>query len=153
LLSASIIENLKYGNENASLAEVTRATQIAGIHDFITNLPNGYQTLLGENGVNLSEGQKQRLSLARALIKDPDILILDEPTSAQDSLTEKSIFDQLPAATHHKTLIIIAHRLSTINAAAKILVLNEKRLAAAGSPAVLFDHCAIYRSLVINQKL
>ncbi len=95
LLSDSIINNLRYGNPEASEAEVVRAAAAAGIHDFIEKLPNGYQTLIGEKGVNLSEGQMQRISIARALVKDPDILILDEPTSALDSEAEQSFFETL----------------------------------------------------------
>ena len=96
LLSGTIMDNLRYGNPDASEEQVMSATRVAGIHDFIAGLPQGYQSIVGERGVNLSEGQKQRLSIARALIKDPDILVLDEPTSALDSLVEKSIFDALP---------------------------------------------------------
>ena len=96
LLSGTIADNLHYGNPDASDEQVIRAAKAAGIHDFIANLPDGYQATVGERGVNLSEGQRQRLSIARALIRNPDILVMDEPTSALDSVTEKSIFDALP---------------------------------------------------------
>ena len=114
LLCGTIADNLRYGDPEASDEEVEKAARAAGIHDFIASLPQGYQALVGERGVNLSEGQKQRLAIARALVKDPDILVLDEPTSALDSQTEASIFATLPKLVRGKTLFIIAHRLSTI---------------------------------------
>lgn len=125
LLTGTIMDNLLYGNLEAGEAEVKKAAQIADIHEFIENLPQGYYSLLGENGVNLSEGQRQRLSIARALVKDPDILILDEPSSALDEETEKSIFDVLPNAVRDKTMIVVTHRQSTIKAVDRIIKLND----------------------------
>ena len=130
-----------------------RAAQTAGIHDFIVGLPGGYQALVGESGVNLSEGQKQRLAIARALIKDPDILILDEPTSALDSLTENSFIEALKGMTQGRTLFMIAHRLSTVKNVNRILVLNEKRLVASGSHHELMETSEYYRTLVTNQQV
>jgi ABC-type multidrug transport system fused ATPase/permease subunit len=153
LLSGTILENLRYGDPDASEEQVMRATQVAGIHDFITSLPQGYQSLVGERGVNLSEGQKQRLSLARGLIKDPDILVLDEPTSALDSLVEKSIFDALPNFFQGKTLFVVAHRLSTVQNTDCILLLNEMRLVATGTHRELMGNNDYYRSLVTNQQV
>jgi subfamily B ATP-binding cassette protein MsbA len=153
LLSGTILENLRYGDPDASEEQVMRATQVAGIHDFITSLPQGYQSLVGERGVNLSEGQKQRLSLARGLIKDPDILVLDEPTSALDSLVEKSIFDALPNFFQGKTLFVVAHRLSTVQNTDCILLLNEMRLVATGTHRELMENNDYYRSLVTNQQV
>jgi ABC-type multidrug transport system fused ATPase/permease subunit len=109
--------------------------------------------VVGEKGVNLSEGQKQRLSIARALIKSPDILVLDEPTSALDSITEKSIWDVLPAAMHDKTLFVVAHRLSTAQSADRILLLNENRLVAEGTHADLLETNDYYRELVTCQLI
>jgi ABC-type multidrug transport system fused ATPase/permease subunit len=152
LLSGTIIENLRYGNPGASEENIFRAAKVAGIHDFIRSLPDGYESKLGERGVNLSEGQKQRLSIARALIKDPDILILDEPTSALDSLTEKSIFQSLPGIVQNKTLFVVAHRFSTIRDSDRILLMNENRLVAIGTHRSLLESNDYYRSLVSYQQ-
>jgi ABC-type multidrug transport system fused ATPase/permease subunit len=153
LLSGTFKENLAYGHPDATQAEVEKASQIAGIHDFIIGLPQGYDSKIDERGVNLSEGQKQRLSIARALIKDPDVLILDEPTAALDSIIERSIFASLPGATQGKTLIVIAHRLATIQHSDLILVLKEKKLVGMGTHAQLLDSNAFYRELVTNQQV
>ncbi len=153
LLSGTISDNLRYGNPEASEEQVVRAATIAGIHEFIAGLPQGYDSLVGERGVNLSEGQKQRLAIARALIKEPDILVLDEPTSALDSLVERSIFDALPTLIRDKTLFVVAHRLSTIQNADRILLLNEKRLIAMGTHQELLEGNEYYRSLVANQQI
>ena len=128
-----IIDNLKYGNENASLENVINAAKIADIHDYIDKLPDKYDTQLEEEGVNLSEGQKQRISIARALVKDPDILIMDEPTSSLDNVTESSIYSMLPEIIKGRTLFTIAHRLNTVRSADKILFLREEKEPMIGS--------------------
>ena len=147
LLAGTILENLKYGNLDATRSDIEKAARIAGIHDFIVSLPDGYNSMIGERGVNLSEGQKQRLSIARSLIKAPDILILDEPTSALDGIVENSIFEALPDAVKGKTLFIVAHRPSTIRKADKVMLFNEKRLVAAGTHAELLATNQYYRML------
>ena len=147
LLAGTIRENLRYGNFDASQAEIEQAARTAGIHDFIASLPEGYESRVGERGVNLSDGQKQRFSIARALIKSPDILILDEPTSALDSILEKSIMEALPDQSRGKTTFIISHRLSTIRQADRIMVLNNKRLEDIGTHAELLSRNEYYQSL------
>ena len=153
LLSGTIMENLRYGNPDAQEEEVFEAAKVAGIHGFICSLPKAYESEIGERGVNLSEGEKQRLSIARALIKDPDILVLDEPTSALDSLTEKSIFQLLPTIVQNKTLFVVAHRFSTIKDSDRILLLNENRLVAIGTHQSLLETNDYYRSLVSYQQV
>ena len=153
LLSGAIMDNLRYGNPEAREEQIVGAARAAGIHDFIASRPAGYETQIGENGINLSEGQKQRLSIARALVKDPDILVFDEPTSALDSLAEKSIFHSLPALVGDKTLFVVANRLSTIRDSDRILLLNESRLVAIGTHQSLMESNDYYRSVVAGRQM
>jgi len=153
LLSGTIRENLRYGNPEAGEEEIVRAATVADIHDFIESLAEGYETEIGEKGVKLSEGQKQRLSLARAIVKDPDILVLDEPTSALDSQTEKTIFQSLPSYIQGKTLFVVAHRLSTIMNSDRIFLLDQNRLIAIGTHESLMEINDYYRSIVSHQQV
>jgi ABC-type multidrug transport system fused ATPase/permease subunit len=153
LLSGTILNNLRYGNPEASQAQVVQVAKAAGIHRFIKDLPQGYQTHIGEKGVNLSEGQKQRLSIARALIKNPDILILDEPTASLDFEAEQSLYERLPEFIRQKTLFIATHRLSTINACDRVLVLDENRLVTSGSHQDLFETNDYYRKIFANAPI
>ncbi len=148
LLSGTIMENLCYGNGMVDKEKVLGAARSACIHDFITNLQKGYDTEVGENGIKLSEGQKQRLSLARALVKDPDILVLDEPTSALDGQAEKSIIQSLPHLVKNKTLFLVGNRSSAIKDSDRILLLNESRLVDIGVHESLLETSEYYRSLV-----
>lgn len=153
LLSGTVMENLCYGNPEAKKEDIIRAAKAAGIHGFIKSLPGGYETLIGEKGLNLSEGEKQRLSLARALIKDPDILVLDEPSSALDSMTERSIFQSFPDLIQTRTLIVVAHRISTIRNSDRIFLLNENRLVAIGAHQTLLKTNDYYRFMVACQQM
>ncbi len=148
MLAGTILENLRYGNPDAGETDVQQAAGLVGIHDFIANLPAGYETEIGEKGVKLSEGQKQRLSIARALIKDPDILILDEPTAALESKAEKSIFERLPEFIQAKTLFIVSHRPSTIAECDRILLLNENQLVDSGTHQSLLETSDAYRAML-----
>ena len=153
LLKGTISDNLRYGDPDAADAEIQAAARAAGIHDFLASLPEGYDSQVGERGVNFSEGQKQRLAIARALVKNPDIVILDEPTSALDSRTEASIFAVLPDRLRGKTLFVVAHRLSTIRQSDRILCFDDKGLAGIGSHEELRDKCPFYQELLRIQAV
>ena len=148
LLSGTIMENLRYGDPEADEAQVLRATQAAGLHEHIMTLPRGYETNIGENGIGLSEGQKQRLSLARALVKNPDILILDEPTSALDKVTEASIFESLPALVQNKTLFLVSNRPPLIKKSGLVILLNNSHLVTVSTHRSLLDTNEYYQSLI-----
>jgi len=124
LLSGTIIENLRYGNPDATEAQVMSAVKAAGLDDFVSSLPEGYNTHLGGSRGNLSEGQKQRLSIARALVQDPDILVFDEPTSAIDNIAENAFFASLPFLLKDKTVLVVSHRLSNVKQFDQIISIN-----------------------------
>ena len=132
LFSRSIAENIRYGRLDASESEIVAAAQAANAHDFVTNLPNQYETVLGERGARISGGERQRIAIARAFLKDAPILILDEPTSSIDSKTEEVILDALDRLMAGRTTFIVAHRLSTIRSADRILVMSEGRIVEQG---------------------
>jgi ABC-type multidrug transport system fused ATPase/permease subunit len=148
LLADTLFNNLCYGNPAATEQEVIDAAGVAGIHNFIESLPRGYAAQINENGVNLSEGQKQRLSIARALIKKPDILILDEPSAALDFGTEKTLFSRLPEVIRGKTLFVASHRLSTIQDVDLIILLNKNKIVATGPPEAVFQINEFYSTVV-----
>ena len=151
LMSGTVMENFRCGNPEVTKEQVVKAAEAAGIHGFISSLPAGYETEIGERGINLSEGQKQRISLARALVREPDILVLDEPTAALDSLTEKSILLSLSSLINKKTVFMVANRLSTANKSDRILLLDENHLIASGTHAELIDTSDYYRSVAAAQ--
>ena len=133
LFPLTIAENIAYGRPHAAMAEIEAAARAARAHEFIARLPEGYRSIVGERGATLSAGQRQRLSIARALLKDAPILILDEPTSALDAETEEGLLEALRQLTLDRTTFIIAHRLSTIRRADRIMVLHEGKLAESGT--------------------
>jgi ABC-type multidrug transport system fused ATPase/permease subunit len=152
LLDGTVRENLCYGNPDATKDQMVKAAETSGMHDVIQRLPQGYESRIGENGIRLSEGQKQRLSIARALVKDPDILILDEPTAAMDGNAERSLFDLLPQMLRQKTMFVVTHRLSAIRHTDRILLLNENRLIDIGTHQSLSDSNDYYREMIAYQQ-
>ena len=153
LFNDTIGYNIAYGRQGASQAEVQAAAQGAAIHDFILSLPEGYETRVGERGLKLSGGEKQRVAIARTLLKNPPILILDEATSALDSRTEAEIQATLAAVSERRTTIVIAHRLSTVVDADEIVVLDQGRVAERGSHAALLEADGLYAEMWNRQQV
>jgi ATP-binding cassette, subfamily B, multidrug efflux pump len=153
LFSATIAENIAFGKPDATLDEIKAAAKLACIHEDILHFEDGYGTIVGERGVTLSGGQKQRISIARALLMDPEILILDDSLSAVDAKTEKAILDALAESRRNKTTLITAHRLSAIEAADLILVLEEGRIAERGQHDALMEQGGWYAEMYSRQQL
>lgn len=153
LFNGTIKENIAYGNENASMDEIIEAAKKAHIHHHIMTLKDGYDTVLSENASNISQGQKQLLTIARAILKNPKILILDEATSSVDTRTEQLIQDAMNAMTSDRTSFIIAHRLSTIKNASVILVMDKGNIIEQGSHQQLMQKKGFYYDLYSSQFL
>jgi ATP-binding cassette subfamily B protein len=147
LFAGSIADNIRYGRLGASQAEVEAAARAAHVHTFVERLPHGYDSLVAEAGATLSGGERQRLGIARALLKDAPILILDEPTSSLDAISEEIVFDALRRLREGRTTLVIAHRLSTIRDASRILVLHDGRVAAHGTHDELMQSNELYRRM------
>ncbi len=151
LFSTSIADNIRYGRPNASDAEVEAAAKAANAHTFIAGFPEGYQTLVGERGIQLSGGQKQRVAIARAVLKNPRLLILDEATSALDAESEHLVREALERLMKGRTTLVIAHRLSTVRDANRVIVLEGGKVVQAGAHAELLTQEGLYRRLVERQ--
>jgi ATP-binding cassette subfamily B protein len=151
LFASSIADNIRYGRMDATDAEVEAAARAANAHEFISRFPEGYRTLVGERGVQLSGGQKQRIAIARAVLKDPRLLVLDEATSALDAESEHLVQEALDRLMKGRTTLIIAHRLSTVIGADRVLVLEGGKVVQSGNHAALMGQDGLYRRLVERQ--
>ncbi|MYH62059.1 MAG: ATP-binding cassette domain-containing protein [Caldilineaceae bacterium SB0675_bin_29] len=153
LFHGTVRQNIAFGRPEATVDEIVQAAQASNAHEFVVDLPDGYNTIIGERGVLLSGGQKQRISIARALLKDAPILILDEATSSVDTETEWLIQQALNLLTRNRTTLVIAHRLSTIRHADKIVVLDSGRIIESGAHDELMARGGRYAQMVETQSL
>ena len=153
LFSTSVADNIAFSKKDVSIEEIKKASILASLDENILDFKDGYETVLGERGVTISGGQKQRTSIARALIKDASILILDDSVSAVDTKTERVIIDNLKETRKGKTTILIAHRISTIEQMDKILLIDDGKIIAFGKPLDLYNNCTEYKQMVDLQKL
>jgi ABC-type transport system involved in Fe-S cluster assembly fused permease/ATPase subunit len=152
LFNDTIRYNIRYGRPDATDAEVEEAAKMAQIHKFVLSLPQGYNAMVGERGLKLSGGEKQRVSIARTILKGPPILVLDEATSALDSLTEQDIQNELRRISKNRTTLVIAHRLSTVVEADEIIVLEKGRIAERGTHKVLLKKKGLYADMWNRQQ-
>jgi subfamily B ATP-binding cassette protein MsbA len=153
LFNDTVRNNILLGKEGASQEEIEAAARVANAHEFIVQLPKGYDTNIGDSGNKLSGGQKQRLSIARAVLKNPPIMILDEATSALDTESERLVQDALENMMRNRTSLVIAHRLSTIKNADQIVVMKQGQIAEQGTHEELIAKNGTYRKLVEMQQL
>lgn len=152
LFQDTVANNIKFGSNNASREDVIKAAKKASCHDFIINLPNGYDTVIGEGGTSLSGGEKQRISIARAMLKDAPIIILDEATANVDAENEKQLQDAIEELTRNKTIIMIAHRLKTVRNADQILVVDDGKIVQRGDHHSLIKEEGIYKQFIDVRK-
>jgi ATP-binding cassette subfamily B protein len=152
LFNDTIRYNIAYGRPGASDAEIENAAKLAQVHDFVSRLPDGYATRVGERGLKLSGGEKQRVAIARTILKDPRLLILDEATSALDTRTEQEIQAALRDVARNRTTLVIAHRLSTVVEADEIIVLQEGAIAERGSHGALIAAGGLYADMWRRQS-
>ena len=151
LFDDTVRANVAYAKLDASEEQIKKACEFAAAADFIENLPQSYDTVIGENGIRLSGGQKQRISIARAFLKDSPIILLDEATSSLDAESEEKVQDATINLTENKTTLVIAHRLSTIIRADKIIVLNQGKIVETGTHNELLKNSIIYKNLYSRQ--
>ena len=152
LFSGSLLDNLRWGKEDASREEIEEACRIACVDEVLERLPDGYETEMGQGGVNVSGGQKQRICIARALLKKPKILILDDSTSAVDTATEAKIRERMGAALPDMTKIIIGQRISSVRHADQIIILDDGRVSDIGTHEELLARSEIYQQIYESQK-
>jgi subfamily B ATP-binding cassette protein MsbA len=148
LFNDTVHNNIVFGREGRTHAQVEEAARVANAHDFISKLPDGYDTVIGDRGGKLSGGERQRLTIARAVLKDPPVLILDEATSSLDSESEKLVQDALSKLMKGRTTVVIAHRLSTIQNADEIIVMSEGKIMERGTHNALIAEGGMYSKLV-----
>ena len=153
LFSASIAENIRFGREDATTDDIIQAAKNSNTHDFITKMPDSYDTQVGQRGAQLSGGQKQRIAIARALVRNPKILLLDEATSALDNQSERTVQEALDKARQGRITIVIAHRLSTIQTADMIVAISKGKVVELGSHKQLMEKKGLYFELVMAQKV
>ena len=153
LFNASVAENIHFGRKDATMEDIIQVAKNSNAHDFISKMPDGYNTQVGQRGTLLSGGQKQRIAIARVLLKDPKILLLDEATSSLDNQNEKIVQEALNKARQGRTIVVIAHKLSTVQTADVIIAISGGKVMELGSHCQLMEKKGLYYELVTAQKV